>query len=544
MLDQTVLDAIQPFNGVAPVPSDAGQIIAGGGAMQQVKTSYTTAVAVQKPRSISRVANNVLQEASLAGAAFYYRWEVWDKKKKEMVPIQGPSIDLAMCIARNFGNCVIDIEAQETPSHYMIKGILIDLETGFTCPRLFRQRKSQGLGKFDQDRQEDILFQIGQSKAVRNAIVHAMPSWLLDKAIETAQAAELASIKPENIHIARTRVISFFSKYGADPERIEAKIGRPADAWTPQDIVDLRGMATGLKEGRVSVDELFPPVAAEQPPEGAEPAAANAPSGLAASAGAGASENKPAGERSSDPAPWDPLKAEVQQRYPADKAAILKETAEKCGLNVKGKLPKEVHQLLLQSAKGDREEIKPQTQGKYTQGNPDLARPPAKTGQQVADETSQAGDSTENRPGGIDDAAMSKLASYLSMKAREIKSNMSANEIFLGTRRIFEDAKNTSRIADLVIFAQEQPVDFLAEIAKVLIQEQQPKAKSSGEDERSLCHQYKRQWSDLWKMGAKNKGIDPNMSPNAFTPEQCIAMANEIEGLVELQRRHGEDEKF
>lgn len=271
-MNQDFMDKVQAFSGVEQLGrTQSNEIVPGNYAppapLQQVKTNFTTAVHVQKPRSISLMASMVLQEASLAGAAFYYRWTV-TKKNGEKQIIQGPSIDLAMCCVRNYQNCVINVEVEETPMHYIFKGTLIDLESGFTCPRLYRQRKSQAIGKkFDQDRQEDILFQIGQSKAIRNAIVHAMPSWLIDKAIDVAYKSELSSIRPENIAAARARCITFFAGHGIDVVRLEEKIGRPADQWTNADIVDMRAMATGIKEGKIGVDELFPP---DEPKTGAE----------------------------------------------------------------------------------------------------------------------------------------------------------------------------------------------------------------------------------------------------------------------------------
>ncbi len=264
-LEAEVLNQIQPFSGL-PVKQGgnvAEQVLYQGGAMQQVKTAYTTAVAVQQPRSIAKIANNILEEARLAGKSFYYRWTAKNKDGSKSV-VQGPSIDLAMAMCRHYGNCVVDVEAEETPSHYMMKGIFIDLESGFTCPRLFRQRKGQGIGMKDKDRAEDIVFQIGQSKAIRNAIVKALPEWLIERAIEVATDAELNKAKKENIHLSRQKVIEFFSQYGVAADRIEAERRRPVDQWTPDDIVDLRGMATALKEGRAGADELFPPVQAPE----------------------------------------------------------------------------------------------------------------------------------------------------------------------------------------------------------------------------------------------------------------------------------------
>ncbi len=254
-LVESDLSSIQPFSGM---PQEmAPQILSEGKALQKVETKYTTAIAVQKPRSITRLLSNVLEEARMAGASFYYGWTA--KSKSGPVRIEGPSIDLAMCVARHYGNCALDIEASETPTHYMMKGYLIDLESGFTCPRLFRQRKSQSMGeKMDKDRQEDIVFQIGQSKAIRNAIVRAMPRWLMDRAIEVAKDAEIKNIKEEGPVVAQAKVLGFFKEYGITQERIEGQLGRPADEWTAQDIADLRANAIALKEGRIRADELFP----------------------------------------------------------------------------------------------------------------------------------------------------------------------------------------------------------------------------------------------------------------------------------------------
>ena len=257
---ESKLSGIQPFSGTPEEMSPAeSMVLTQGKALQRVETQYTTAVAVQKPRSITRLLSNGLEEAQLAAGSFYYGWMA--KTKSGPVRIEGPSIDLAMCVARNYGNCALDIEANETRTHFMMKGVFIDLESGFTCPRLFRQRKSQSLGgkmEQDLDRQEDIVFQIGQSKVIRNAIVRAMPKWLIDKAIEVAKQAELQSIRAESPVVAQSKGLSFFKEYGVSQESIESKVGKKADEWSAEDIADLRGNAVAVKEGRIRADELFP----------------------------------------------------------------------------------------------------------------------------------------------------------------------------------------------------------------------------------------------------------------------------------------------
>ena len=225
------LNRLVPFQGLPQI--NGSEVYLNNRALQQVKTNYTTAVSVQQPRSIESVTKNVLYESRLAGSSFFYRWEVKNKRTGRKSIVQGASIDLAMCIARNYGNCVVDVEASETDTHYMIKGIFVDLETGFTVPRLYRQRKSQDIGSgYGDDRAEDIVFQIAQSKAQRNAILKAMPTWLVDKCVEAARDAEVSQIKPENLVMARAKVLEFFSGYGISLERIENKIERKIDTWT------------------------------------------------------------------------------------------------------------------------------------------------------------------------------------------------------------------------------------------------------------------------------------------------------------------------
>jgi hypothetical protein len=52
---------------------------------------------------------------------------------------------------------------------------------------------------------------------------------------------------------------------------------------------------------------------------------------------------------------------------------------------------------------------------------------------------------------------------------------------------------------------------------------------------RSLCFQYKKQWPDLWKMGAKNKGIDPKAMISDISIQNCKVLAREVESLIDLQ---------
>lgn len=226
-----------------------------GKSMVQIKSSYVTAISVQRPRSITEVADKVFEEARLAGADFFYRWKVKNKDGSTGI-IQGGSIDIAMAFARNFSNCASDIEVNETQTHFVFKASVIDLETGFTFPRLFRQRKNQRMSKkMDIDRAEDIAFQIGQSKAQRNVWLKIMPNWMLSKAITIAMDAESTGIT--DLSKAKEMSKNYFLNLGVSNSKLENYVGKNFDLWTKFDIVELRAVATAIKENRTNIREVF-----------------------------------------------------------------------------------------------------------------------------------------------------------------------------------------------------------------------------------------------------------------------------------------------
>ena len=254
-----VVDESHPAHQRTSSPQTAMAIIGGGKALQQVRTQYVTAVSVQKPRDMGKIQEAVLKEADMAGASFMYGWNVKDKRSGKTVRIEGPSIDMAMSLVRNYGNCVLDTSFAETETHFVFDSFLIDLESGTTIKRQFRQRRSQSLsGKMDKDRQEDIVFQIGQSKAGRNVVTRAMPGWLIEKAIEASKDGELKRIDPKQLPKYRQLAVKFFSSHDVEAKLIEDALGKPMDKWMAEDIVELKGMMTALKEGRATTEELFP----------------------------------------------------------------------------------------------------------------------------------------------------------------------------------------------------------------------------------------------------------------------------------------------
>lgn len=284
---------LKVYEGGLPVSSDVP--------IQQMRTQFATAMSVQRPRELPAVEKRVLTEAAVAGERFFYGWGAGKDR------IEGGSIDLAMCLVRNWGNCAVEMQPiQETADAWVFTASLVDLETGFTLSRQFRQSKRHVVhGKHDEARKEDIRFQIGQSKAIRNVVLNALPKWLADKAIEAAKdnVIELVNRAIATKGLAEIQRISVerLTAHGVTPDMILLKFGRPTiAALTPEDLVVMRADNTALHEGQDTLENLYSPPGKEQPNSSSD-AAADPPKSRtqAAAAKAVSKSEKPAASTAS-----------------------------------------------------------------------------------------------------------------------------------------------------------------------------------------------------------------------------------------------------
>lgn len=209
-------------------------------------------------RDTRHVLSQLKELAAAAGSDWYYRFPVQNRREGRTDWIEGPSIKLANDLARLYGNCEVDCRATDLGSVIMYHARFIDVETGFALTRPFQQRKGAAkLGGSDEQRREDITFQIGASKAIRNVVVNALQTFA-DFAFEEAKNALVEKIGRDLVKW-RDRVRE---KIGArvDLKRVEAVIGRTVDNWLAPDIARVIAMGKAVEDGMASLDETFPPL--------------------------------------------------------------------------------------------------------------------------------------------------------------------------------------------------------------------------------------------------------------------------------------------
>lgn len=214
------------------------------------------------PRDDAAVLRKISALGAAAGEDWYYRIPFKDNKTGKTTWVEGPSIKLANDVARIYGSCDVDTwVSNEGIDYWEISARFIDLESGYALTRLFRQRKGAArVGGGDAARNQEISFQIGTSKAIRNVVVNALQTYA-DYAYEQARNALVTKIG-KDVDKWRERAVERVSAMVALP-RVEAVIGRPARDWLAPDIAKVVAMGKAINDGMATVDETFPPLKQE-----------------------------------------------------------------------------------------------------------------------------------------------------------------------------------------------------------------------------------------------------------------------------------------
>jgi outer membrane protein OmpA-like peptidoglycan-associated protein len=228
----------------------------------QIDQKPVGAIKVAVERNEAKVLQRLRVFASAAGEDFFYRFPVKTKGGGTDY-IEGPSIKCALAVARTYGNCDVDVRTQDTGDAWVFYARFVDFETGFSMTRAFQQRKSQQTMKTDNGRALDIVFQIGQSKAIRNVVCNAL-GMFTDFAFEEAKGAIVSRVG-KNLEQYRTKILARLSEMKIEVRRVETVIGRPADKWLAPDVARIIAEIQAINDGMAAADDLYP--ASSEAPE-------------------------------------------------------------------------------------------------------------------------------------------------------------------------------------------------------------------------------------------------------------------------------------
>ena len=293
--------------------STAGDLVSQGATLMRIENETMLAVAVQRPRDESKIVRDALRELDLvpeeAGKAYYsipYRERQPDGTVK-IIKVEGPSIKAAMALARRFGNCTVGCRPLgEDGEGWDLEGVFIDYETNFRVARPFRvpktMRRRDGRTQVLPVDRQMMALQAGASKAMRNAVLAALPAYLVSAYDKKARAIvggdPDAKAEPKQIEaVLRT----FQKKFSIMTEQLEHYAETPVAEWTGTEIADLRGLWNALNDGQTTVEEVF----SVKPESGNGP---NAPSGAAVVTPDSLLSGQATGENNAPPKSTEPAK--------------------------------------------------------------------------------------------------------------------------------------------------------------------------------------------------------------------------------------------
>ena len=211
----------------SPTPAASRQPFPGGHALVRPTTGIADRVIGAQPVAVYRDEAKIFQKLSALGAFagddWFYRFPV-RKREGGQDWIEGPSIKLANDVARIFGNNVNEVREIDVGDAWIFYARFTDIETGFSMERAYRQRKSQAsMRTKDADRQLDIAYQIGQSKAIRNCIVNSLQMYA-DHAFKAAQNSLVDKLA--RYQRRRDRIFERLKEINVPVNRAERAIGR------------------------------------------------------------------------------------------------------------------------------------------------------------------------------------------------------------------------------------------------------------------------------------------------------------------------------
>lgn len=249
-------DEVQPL---APVP------VMGGAAAGQTLPELGMLVALnagrQRPSDaiLLKIARRVGEALAAAGKALYSFPAGGGR-------VEGGTIQLAEELARGYTGLAWSVlyDGIDDDGRVVLRAIVVDAIAGVVVARPHVMYLPPASGKFaskaDQAaRWESMQVQSAISKAIRTAILHALPGWYVAAAENAARNLQTKNaLNGETLSEALAKCIAAYAAIGIEQARIEAALGSEMVHWTVTDLEMLRSQYRDIKNGRLSAVLAFP----------------------------------------------------------------------------------------------------------------------------------------------------------------------------------------------------------------------------------------------------------------------------------------------
>lgn len=225
-------------------------------ALNRSEIDVQISTAKQYPRNLSQVLNNIETLATLdeetASACFYML-------RRQGKLIEGPSVRMAEIIASSWGNIRVQSRIVSNDGKMITaQGVCHDLESNYAVSSEVKRRITGRDGRTFSDDMQVVTGNAACAIAMRNALFKVVPMALVKKVIAKAKKVSLG--EATSLEESREKMTDYFQKIGVDQQHLFDYLSVEKIEEIDIDmVVELRGLATAIKEGITTVQETFFP---------------------------------------------------------------------------------------------------------------------------------------------------------------------------------------------------------------------------------------------------------------------------------------------
>lgn len=219
------------------------------------------ATAKQYPRNLANVLNNIETLATLdedvAGSCFY-------TLRRQGKVIEGPSVRMAEIVAASWGNLRTQARIIANDGKTITaQGVCHDLETNTAISVEVKRRITGKDGKTYNDDMQIMTGNAACAIALRNAVFKVVPAALIKKSIDKAKKVSLG--ESMTLEQSRAKMLSYYKTIGVEEKQILDYLSISKIEEINSDmVVELRGLATAIKDGTTTAQEAFAPKVDEE----------------------------------------------------------------------------------------------------------------------------------------------------------------------------------------------------------------------------------------------------------------------------------------
>lgn len=228
--------------------------------MDRAEIDMQIATAKRFPRNIQQCLNNIralsmIDEETMESCFYHLERKDKDGQIKE---IEGMSVRMAEIFVSCWGNLRVATRIIGNDGRKITaQGICFDVQNNVAVSSETSRRITNKSGKTYSDDMQIVTGNAASAIAFRNAVFKVIPA-AVTKSVTNEIKQRLLEMTSTKISQKRRNAVEWFTKRGVTEDELRKYLGTDnLETISAEEIVELRGVATAIREGSSSIDEVF-----------------------------------------------------------------------------------------------------------------------------------------------------------------------------------------------------------------------------------------------------------------------------------------------